>query len=186
MLGVDEKWIYGYEGRYSASKDGIIYSHNFSNTGIKKPLVNSPDNRGYCRITLRKDRKVKTVKVHRLIMETFSIINEDKECINHIDGDKSNNKLDNLEWCTHKENTNHAWDNKLCISRNGKHRDNILQILDGIIVGEYNGINDASISTGLHKSNISDVCNNGRQVTCGGYEWMYKEDYIENNKCQNI
>lgn len=73
--------------------------------GIKKPFIN----RGYYYINLWKDGKYHTYTVHRLVALTFIPNPENKECVNHIDGNKLNNCIDNLEWCTRSENDLHAF-----------------------------------------------------------------------------
>ena len=79
----------------------------------------------------------KSFNIHRLVAETFIPNPDNKLCVNHIDGDKYNNNVDNLEWCTHKENTAHAIDTKLLTHPTGEFRDDtrydrgiILEILD--------------------------------------------------------
>jgi hypothetical protein len=70
--------------------------------------------KGYHCITLRKDNKVKVFRIHRLVIEHFGEKQHSEEYqVNHIDGDKSNNRIENLEWVTPKENTLHAIKNKL-------------------------------------------------------------------------
>lgn len=74
-----------------------------------KPLAPVPNRCGYGRITLCHDGKRPLVFVHRLVAEAFLPKVEGKECVNHKDGDKRNNRIDNLEWVTHAENHKHAY-----------------------------------------------------------------------------
>jgi len=92
--------IPGYEGLYKVSNIGRVFS--IRNNIILKYRIH---NRGYNRVSLCSDKTIDKL-VHRLVAESFY----GKSCldINHIDGDKKNNNLDNLEYCTKKENTNHA------------------------------------------------------------------------------
>ena len=113
------KDIKGYEGIYQASNMGNIRSLYFYNNRYKtkhyrkKLMKQSEDKQGYKIISLSKNKKQKTYKVHRLIAQTFIKNPDDKKEVNHIDGNKSNNEINNLEWCTRSENQIHAYKNKL-------------------------------------------------------------------------
>jgi hypothetical protein len=110
------KDVKGYEGIYSVSDTGIIKSNDreieineFERTvkgHIRKQFC---DKNGYCVVDLYKGNERKKCKVHRIVMEAFKPNkNACKLDVNHIDGNKKNNNLLNLEWCTRKENINHA------------------------------------------------------------------------------
>lgn len=104
-----EEWkpIEGFEGLYEISSYGRVKSFNVSSSG--KILRPSPDSGGYLRTSLTKDGKRKYVNVHRLVANAFLPRIDGKTCVNHIDGNKANNRLDNLEWCTYSENIQHAF-----------------------------------------------------------------------------
>ena len=93
---------------YLITKDGDIYR----NITYRK-LKCSSDKNGYLKIRLLNKSGRKSMFLHRLLAIQFIPNPLNKPFINHIDGNKSNNKLNNLEWCTHKENMKHAWDNNL-------------------------------------------------------------------------
>lgn len=93
---------------YLISKDGDIYS-NYTYRKLKC----SKDKNGYLKIRLVNKSGRKSMFLHRLLAIQFIPNPLNKPFINHIDGNKYNNKLNNLEWCTHKENMKHAWDNNL-------------------------------------------------------------------------
>lgn len=101
------KSIPGYEGKYTISPEGAIWS-NISNRFMKTQL----NKMGYCVVTLvrgkGKTRLAKTHTVHRLVATTYIPNNLNKPCINHINGVKTDNAKKNLEWCTQKENVQHA------------------------------------------------------------------------------
>lgn len=108
------KDIKGYEGLYQISSDGKVYSKDryvkgrYSKRLIKgKALKTYLDKSGYERVDLYKNNHVSKCKVHRLVLITFDKERKDLD-VNHIDGNKLNNSIDNLEWCTRKENIHHA------------------------------------------------------------------------------
>lgn len=118
----DEIWkdIQNYEGLYRISNygnlmslDRVINRNNNLYNRKSKILKKSVDSTGYEIIGLTKDSKTKSYKVHRLVGIHFIDNNNDKPCINHKDGNKLNNHIDNLEWSTYSENTKHAIINKL-------------------------------------------------------------------------
>ena len=95
------KDVVGYEGLYRVSNLGRFFS-------LKDNSIMSlyDDRRGYLKVFLIKDSKMKTKKVHRLVAQAFIHNEENKPCIDHIDGNTKNNAVSNLRWCTYKENSN--------------------------------------------------------------------------------
>lgn len=127
-----EVWkdIKGYEGLYQISDVGRVKSldqyikckKNNKRLIKGKILKTYINENGYEWVRLYNNTKRKIYRVHRLVAEAFIDNPENKPCVNHKDGNKENNKLDNLEWCTHSENMKHAFQNKLWTSWNkGKH-----------------------------------------------------------------
>lgn len=110
-----EQWvdIKGYEGWYQISSYGNVRSlDRVSSDGRLykgKERAKCFDRRGYCVLVLCKEGKQKTHKFHRLVAEHFIPNPRAKETVNHIDGNKENNNVDNLEWCTQSENQKHAF-----------------------------------------------------------------------------
>jgi hypothetical protein len=100
--------IKGYEGLYKVSNHGEVYS--CKRNRLLSIIIESTH--GYARVNLYNNKR-KTHKVHRLVLESFSININNKEEINHIDSDRTNNKINNLEWSTRKENTDHRICNSL-------------------------------------------------------------------------
>ena len=98
----DKIEIQGYEGLYSVTSDGRVWGHK-----RKKFLSLCPNGNGYSVVTLRGHGK-STKSVHRLVAEAFLTKIKGKEQVNHIDGDKTNNSVGNLEWCNSSENHLHA------------------------------------------------------------------------------
>ena len=109
MRKIEWKKIEG-QPHYSISNTGIVRSDRY-NRVLKSNNYNTRTgkNDGYANLAI----KGKNYKIHRLLALTFIPNPENKECVNHIDGDKTNNSLDNLEWCTYKENMEHARDEGL-------------------------------------------------------------------------
>ena len=108
---MQELWlpVPGYEEYYKVSNFGRVRSLGGRignwNEKILKPNIKWD---GYHYIRLNKNKKVAEINLHRLVASIFITNPEGKTQINHIDADKSNNKVDNLEWCTPKENIKHA------------------------------------------------------------------------------
>jgi len=94
---------------------------------VLKPLITG---RGYYRVALYKNTKPYFKSIHRLVAEYFIPNPDNKKQVNHLDGNKENNRVDNLEWCTYRENVNHAIENKLsaCGERNGNSKLTQIQV----------------------------------------------------------
>lgn len=100
------KSIKGYEGLYEISNTGEVKSIFYGKS--PRILKKSKTTTGYCKVELYKNKKRKSIKVHRLVAMAFISNIDNKPNINHIDGNPLNNNADNLEWCTQKENVLHA------------------------------------------------------------------------------
>ena len=194
---MNEIWkdVKGYEGMYMVSNlgrirslDRIITQGAKNNSVARHPykgriLKPIKQNIGYLTVTL----KGKIIHLHRLIAETFIPNPLAKPFINHKDGKKDNNTVDNLEWVTAKENSQHAWKTGLSYmtdahreaarhsARKGapKHWIPIEQYTkDGEYIQTFNSIREASQRTGANQTHIS-LCAKGKHKTCGGYIWKY-------------
>ena len=103
---VQLRYISGYEGQYSASKNGKIFSHK-SNKFLKPTNL-----KGYQRVKLRdanNNQKRSEQLVHRLIAQTFLANPKNKLEVNHKNSIRNDNRIENLEWATRSENNQHAW-----------------------------------------------------------------------------
>lgn len=103
-----ERPVIGYENIYSVDILGNVRRIDTNN--ILSPYKTE---QGYMVVGLSLDGDCKLYKVHRLVAQAFIPNPQNKKCINHIDGNKENNCVWNLEWCTHKENNIHAGDTGL-------------------------------------------------------------------------
>lgn len=179
-----EYWkdIENYEGFYQVSNYGRIksLSRKISNgTGFyisKEKILNGHINtNGYVQVEL----KGNPVLVHRLVAKAFIPNIDNKPQVNHIDGNKTNNRVENLEWCTNSENQIHAYKNGLNIhsDKSGRSKKKVCQIdlETGKIINIFNSIAEAKKSLGVSKENISQVCK-GKRNKCLGYGWKYFEE----------
>lgn len=98
------KPVKGYEGIYSVSDDGTVYSH-ISN----RPLSKGPNKNQYVCIRLCKDGIERPFRIHRIVAEAFIPNPDNKEEVNHKNGIKNDNRVENLEWVTRSENHIHAY-----------------------------------------------------------------------------
>jgi len=105
-----KKDIKGYEGLYYATSYGNIVSYPNRANGLKHTTLRpTTNNAGYLHVSLSKNNIRKTKNVHKLIADTLLENIDGKPHINHKDGDKLNNELSNLEWCTPSQNAHHAF-----------------------------------------------------------------------------
>ena len=183
-----EQWknIEGYEGIYLISSEGRIFSVQ-SNRTLKTSINNS----GYGRVELFKERKMARRLMHRLVAQAFIPNPENFPIINHKDENPSNNRVENLEWCTHAYNTNYG----NCIAKikaNAVHKKGaenrqsktVYQFdLQGNFIKEFGGVHEASRQTGFDSKSIAK-CGTGHLKTYGGYVWKYENKFsLEPKKC---
>jgi hypothetical protein len=125
----NEIWkdVIGYEGLYQVSNFGNVKSLGNEFSRKERLLKLSTQSKGYLTVVLQKDAKRKMTLVHRLVAEYFIPNIDNKPQINHINGIKTDNKVENLEWVLHRENLDHAIKNNLTLkgekNRNSKLKD---------------------------------------------------------------
>ena len=137
---------------------------------------------GYTRVTFSYGRKVVRHLVHRLVAKAFIPNPEDKRTVNHKDGNRQNNCLDNLEWATHSENHLHAFrvlgkkpNLNMLGKRNELHKRSkpvVQSDKAGVFIKVFPSIQEAERQTGSEAKNISSVCL-GKLKTCNGFKWRF-------------
>lgn len=181
------KDIKGYESLYQVSNFGNVKRlpyklwNNLTKTYSKfkgKIKILSNDKDGYKITVLHKNSKPTTFRVHRLVGINFINNTDNKPVINHKNGIKYDNHIENLEWCTRSENDLHAYKlglrtvNKTALGKKGydSFTGHIVKqySLDGILIAEFGSMLEAKRQTGI--SHICSACN-GKRKTAGGFIW---------------
>lgn len=155
-LGID---VDGYPN-YLVTREGGVYSRK-----MKKFLI-TRDNSGYRAVNLCKDGVVKAFQVHQLVARAYLPIIEGKNFVNHKNFIKHDNRAENLEWVTCKENMIHESQRRVYETRQ------IEQLHKGKIKKVFDSVKQASEVTGVDASSIVRSCK-GKQKTAGGYMWKY-------------
>ena len=150
----------GYENLYQVSNLGRIKNKK------NKLLKITYDIKGYARVWLYKNKTYFNERINRLVAKAFIPNPDNLPQVNHIDGDKTHNNINNLEWCTASENIRHAYRTGL-LKKNKK----VYQYdKNNNLINEFFSQNQASIITKINQANIS-LCTLGKRKTAGGYIW---------------
>lgn len=187
VLIMQWRFIPGYDEKYKISDSGIVINTK-TNTELK-----GGETRGYKYVVLCHNGKQSSPKIHRLVAELF-LPNPNKEkVVNHKDGNKSNNHISNLEWCSQSYNTKHSYENGFQKPKKGKDnpmygkygKENakskaVLMIKDNTVIKEFESIELAlkwlrqNGSPKANSSSISMCCNGIKYKTAYGYKWKFK------------
>ena len=155
-----EEWrdIEGYEGFYQISNLGRAKSLKFGKERILKPRK---ERNGYLCVGLYEDGKVKNHKIHRLVANAFLPNISNLSEVNHIDEDKTNNKVDNLEWCDRIYNVRYS--QAVAVNQ---------YTLDGKFIRTWDCIIEVQYQLGFNNGNIINCCQ-GKRKSAGGFIWRY-------------
>lgn len=184
-----ENWktVKGYAEHYQVSNLGRVKSlpreYRWGYGALRKQgekiLRPGTNSAGYASVNLVVNGISKNVVVHRLVAKAFLSNPDNKREVNHKNGNKTDNRLENLEWCTREENQQHAYATDLhkntraicaesCKRRFSKPVNQLS--ITGEIINSFPSENEAARVTGIHQANINR-CINGQMKSAGGYIW---------------
>lgn len=158
-------YINNIKSNYSISDTGEI-KNDTTNKKLKPTMQY-----GYERVSLKMGSKYYGNSIHRLVAQAFIPNPNDYPIVNHKDGNRRNNKVDNLEWCTYSYNAKEAYKLKKFIPTKPVNQYD----LDGRLMWTYNSILDAANQTGTLQEKITEVCQRKRKST-NQYQWRYVDD----------
>lgn len=195
-LGTEEQWlpVRGFEGLYEVSSFGRMKSYKVEPEGQILSLKNKTGD--YFRFVLQGiGKKQKSVAIHRLVAEHFIPNPDGLPEVNHIDGNKQNNAVWNLEWCSRSHNVKHSikmhpsqLNGMIFHNKCGRTRFVVQLSRSGEVISAYFSAASASKHTGVCARNILQVANrtpfNSKgqvRKTAGGYVWRFMEEVMPND-----
>lgn len=164
------KDIEEYEGLYQVSNLGRVKRLKGKYVSAERMVNPSRHTDGYLQFNLCKNGKRKNHKIHRLVAQAFIPNPENKPEVNHIDEDKTNNNINNLEWSTRKENVNHGTRNER-VSKTMSTPIIAINLKTGESKDFY-GVRECARQLGLNSRHITPVLK-GRRKSTGGYTFKY-------------
>jgi hypothetical protein len=170
----DMEWrdVVGFEGLYQVSSCGLVASLG-NKTNHKLPILLKPntDKDGYYYVTLKDNKKGKTLKIHKLVATAFIPNHSSMEVINHIDENRQNNYYTNLEWCS----PDHNWR----VGSVGRSQQKVVKLsITGEFISIYDSLMEAARQNNINQGNITN-CLKGRCKSVGGFKWKLLEDNKE-------
>lgn len=189
---MQEVWksIEGYENKYVVSNFGRVKSLEDKN-GRKREHIMTPNiaKNGYLYVNLYIKSREKSKKIHRLVASAFCERGKDAQCVNHKNGVKTDNRAENLEWCSYSYNTKHAFEIGLkkptkgekdgMYGVHGKNHPSSKPVKQYTMSGEYVRTFENSVEAGKHFGvNGSSIqrCARGARKSAFGYKWRYSDD----------
>ena len=173
---MNEKWVSveGFGGLYEVSNLGNVRSLNYNNRGIIKNLSPIIDRYGYLRVCLCNGGKQYNRTVHRLVAVAFLDNPDNLPAVNHINEDKLDNRVENLEWCTVKENDNHGTRNRrMAQSKRNRNCKSVVQLdRRGKEIRKWVSFSEVNRVLGFDVGYLARCCK-GRCDTAYGYKWQY-------------
>lgn len=166
-------WKKYYNTKYSVSTDGEVRNDK----NMKLLAQSSQEDYKFVNLTI--NGKIYRKRVHRLVAETFIDNPENKPYVNHIDGIRYHNNVDNLEWVTPKENTQHAI--RIGLTTNGRAKPVNQYNLNGDLMLTFPSAQEAARQTGSSQAKITECCKRKR-ITANDYQWRYYDDPIQDVK----
>lgn len=167
-----------YNGDYQVSNLGRIKSMKYRSSNRTAILRQKQKDNGYIQIILCSNGKPKHLHTHRVVAQVFTPTDDVKLQIDHIDTNRTNNNINNLQWCTHKENMNNpisreknSKSNKGRIALNKK-RTYMIDSSTGDILNVFHSATEAAKILNICHSCITDVCR-GERKTAGGYKFEF-------------
>lgn len=178
-----EEKIWAVKDGYLVNRDGSIYKLNWDRTKTMRKVAQNKTINGYLRFNLNG----KTEYVHRFVASCFIPNPYNLPCINHKDENKTNNCIDNLEWCNYEYNTNYGSRNQ----KAGKHLTNhpnkskkVFQYTkDGKFVKEWQSLKEIQRVLGFKVQNISSCCN-GKLKSYKGFIWRHADSTQQETSLQ--
>lgn len=182
IVGYEESYQVSNLGRVKSLARGIFEINGKQRVSKEKILKSKRISSGYRAVILYKDRKEKTMYIHRLVAQSFLQNDNNYTDVNHKDGNKENNCVENLEWVTRSYNIKHAYNAGLRKAYIDKAQEAALKIKsfpvlqydnNNVLIAEYSSITQASLQTNVSPYYISKSCK-GELNNNANYIWRYK------------